>query len=72
MSILSASRYSDAIIVKPRTACRLLSVGNTRLYQLIKTGELDSFLDGRSRKITVASIERYISRRLAHIEESAP
>ena len=72
MSILSTSRHSDALIVKPRTACRLLSVGNTRLYELINTGQLDSFLDGRSRKITVASIERYISRRLVHIEENAP
>jgi hypothetical protein len=47
----------------------LLNCGNTRLYELIGAGELDSFLDGRSRKITVESIHRYIQRRLQ--EDSA-
>jgi hypothetical protein len=31
---------------------------------LIAAGELDSFLDGRSRKITVESIYRYVRQRL--------
>jgi len=53
------------LVVKPRTACRMLDCGNTRLYQLLGTGELDSYLDGRSRKITVESIRRYIAQRLA-------
>jgi len=43
----------------------MLNCGNTRLYELIGAGELDSFLDGRSRKITVESIQRYIERQLA-------
>jgi hypothetical protein len=34
-------------------------------YELINTGQLDSFLDGKARKITVASILRYIARKLA-------
>jgi len=53
------------LVVKPRIACRLLDCGNTRLYELLAAGELQSFLDGRSRKITIASIEAYIARRLA-------
>jgi hypothetical protein len=40
-------------------------MGNTRLYELLAAGELESFLDGRSRKIIVESIHQYISRRLA-------
>ena len=65
------SRYATAqldmgpLVVKPRTACRMLDCGNTRLYELLGTGELESFLDGRSRKITVESIRRYIAQRLA-------
>jgi hypothetical protein len=43
----------------------MLTCGNTRGYELLAAGELDSFLDGRSRKITVESIRRYVSRRLA-------
>jgi hypothetical protein len=52
------------LVVSPRRARHLLDVGNTRLYELLAANELDSFLDGRSRKITVESIHRYISRRL--------
>jgi hypothetical protein len=46
----------------------MLNCGNTRLYELLTAGELDSFLDGRSRKITVDSIRRYIARQLAQAE----
>jgi hypothetical protein len=51
------------LVVSPRRAMRMLDCGRTRLYQLIKR-ELDSYNDGRSRKITVESIHRYIARRL--------
>jgi hypothetical protein len=53
------------LIVKPKVAWKLLGCSNTRGYELLAAGELDSFLDGRSRKITVESIYRYIRRRLA-------
>jgi hypothetical protein len=56
------------LLVKPRAACRLLACGNTRLYELLAAGELDSFLDGRSRKITIESIRRYVARRLNNNE----
>jgi excisionase family DNA binding protein len=52
------------LVVRPREACRLLAVGNTRLYQLIGNGELETYLDGRSRRITIGSIRAYIARRL--------
>lgn len=53
------------LVVKPKEARQLLRCSNTRLYELLGSGELDSFLDGRSRKIIVQSIHRYITRRLA-------
>jgi hypothetical protein len=66
MSTISAVAVSDEapLVVKPRTAWRMLACSNTRGYELLAAGELDSFLDGRSRKITVDSIRRYIARRL--------
>jgi hypothetical protein len=54
----------EPLVVKPKTAWRMLACGNTRGYELIAAGELESFRDGRSRKITVASIKSYIARRL--------
>jgi hypothetical protein len=39
--------------------------GNTRLYELLATREVEADVDGRSRKITVHSTRRYLARRLA-------
>jgi hypothetical protein len=58
-------REPGPLVVKPRVAWKMLSCSNTRGYELLASGELQSFLDGRSRKITVESIQRYIMRRLS-------
>jgi len=60
-----ASAGALPIVVKPKAACLMLSCGIVRLYELLNTGQLESFLDGRSRKITVRSIEAYVARKLA-------
>jgi hypothetical protein len=39
--------------------------GTERLWELINSGELESYLDGRARRITVASIKAHIARKLA-------
>jgi hypothetical protein len=55
----------EPLLVRPREAWRMLGVGNTRGYQLLNAGELETFKDGRSRKIIVSSIRAYIARKLA-------
>jgi hypothetical protein len=55
----------ERLVVSPRLARQILDCGNTRLYELLKNNELESFLDGRSRKIVVASIHAYVARKLA-------
>jgi hypothetical protein len=65
MSDSSTDNIHPPLLVCPREAWRLLSCGNTHGYALLAAGELQSFLDGRRRKITVASIRAYIDRRLA-------
>jgi excisionase family DNA binding protein len=64
---VQASRTAEPepLAVTPRQASRLLSIGNTKLYALLAAGELDSYRDGRSRKIVMASIQRRIARLLA-------
>jgi excisionase family DNA binding protein len=56
---------SAAIAVPPAEASRLLSISLSRLYALLRAGELDSYAEGRARRITVPSIHAYIARRLA-------
>jgi excisionase family DNA binding protein len=60
--------------VSPRQACRLLNIGNTHLYALIKNGELESYLEGRSRKVTMRSIRARHERQLVATRgtEAAP
>jgi excisionase family DNA binding protein len=53
------------LVVKPKVAWKMLGCGNTRGYELLATGELESYKDGRSRKITVASINAFVARQLA-------
>jgi hypothetical protein len=51
--------------VSPRIAWRMLGCGNTMGYALLGAGELESYTIGRARRITTASIHRYIARRLS-------
>ena len=60
------------LAVKPKVAARMLSCGLSRLYGLMAKGEIESYLDGRSRHITVASITAYIDRRLIATKAEMP
>jgi excisionase family DNA binding protein len=60
----------DPLAVSPRQACRLLNVGNTYLYELINNDELESYLEGRARKITMRSIRTRQERQLAAAREA--
>jgi hypothetical protein len=52
------------LIVSPSQACVMLSIGMTQCYALMNSGALESFKDGKSRKITVRSIETYVESRV--------
>jgi hypothetical protein len=53
-----------AYAVRPKVAARLAGHGLTKLYELLNSGELESFLDGSTRLVVVASITNR-QRRLA-------
>jgi excisionase family DNA binding protein len=59
------------LAVSPREASRLLSIGISHLYALMRAGELDNFHCGRARRIPIQSIQEYVARRLA-IGNNAP
>jgi len=52
------------LVVRPKEAERMLDTSHDRLYQLIASGDIQSYLDGSSRKILVSSIEAFIQRKL--------
>jgi len=55
----------EPIVVRPKQACALLGCGLTYLFDLLNKGELESYRDGRSRLITLASIRARVARKLA-------
>jgi excisionase family DNA binding protein len=56
----------EPLSVAPREACRLLSIGITRLYELLADGELQSYVEGnRARRVLYQSIRAYVDRRVA-------
>ena len=52
----------DALLLTPEEAARLLRVGRTTIYGLIKTGELRPVHIGRSCRLARAELERYVNR----------
>jgi excisionase family DNA binding protein len=53
------------LAVPPLEAARLLMISRSQVYGMMRAGELESYLDGRVRRITTDSIQRYIARRIA-------
>jgi len=62
----------EPLVVSPLVAGRMLDRGRKTIYRLMAEGELVSFKDGRSRKITVASIHEHIDRCMAASAGSKP
>ena len=54
-----------ALALSPKKAAAALDCGITRIYELINSGELDSYLDGHARRITVDSLRRFQAKLLA-------
>ncbi|MHB8294518.1 MAG: helix-turn-helix domain-containing protein [Acidimicrobiales bacterium] len=58
-----ASRKADTIphlLLTPEAAAGALSIGRSRVYELMASGELRSIRIGRSRRIPVAALEELI------------
>jgi hypothetical protein len=55
----------EPLVCDVRAAEALLDEGKDRIYALIRSGELESYLDGGSRKISVSSIKARVARKLA-------
>jgi excisionase family DNA binding protein len=53
------------LVASPNQTMRAIQVSRKKLYELINAGELESYTEGKSRRITIKSINEYIERRLA-------
>jgi len=53
----SISDTPTPLLVAPKTACALLGIGNTKLYELIGQKRLAVVKFGKATRITMSSIE---------------
>jgi hypothetical protein len=68
MSQMSTAHSDDEygpLVISPKGMATILDCSLTKVYEIINGQEVESYLDGHSRKIVVASIRRYIAKRLA-------
>jgi Helix-turn-helix domain len=67
LTLLQTGESDGALVATPNEAMQKLRIGRAKLYELLNSDppELDSYTDGRSRRITLVSIDAYIMRRLA-------
>ena len=61
----SASVFTPPpLLVSVKQACRILSVGETRMYELLGTNAIRSCNLGRSRLIEYASLKQFVKTQL--------
>lgn len=58
-------------MLKVEQAAARAALGRTKMYELIKTGEIQSVKVGRSRRIPVEALDAYVARLLAEQRQVA-
>jgi excisionase family DNA binding protein len=66
-SVTGSERLDDLQLYEVTDAMRMLRLGKTAIYELIRSGRLRSVKQGRARRIPAAAIRDYI----ALLEEEA-
>ena len=55
---------TEPLVVSPKRGCQMLDCSMTRFYELLNSGQIESYREGKSRKAIVASIKAHIARQL--------
>jgi excisionase family DNA binding protein len=56
-----APQNSKPLAVSVKTACRLLGIGNTKMWELIRNGRVQTAPLGRKRLVIYRSLERLLA-----------
>lgn len=54
----------EPLAVPPKAAFAAIGVGVTKGYELINSGELETFKVGRATRVTTESVRAYVSRQI--------
>lgn len=61
----------DQLLYRPKEAAKALGIGRDKLYDLIRSGRLDSVKDGGARFITADAMRAYVELLRAEASEAA-
>jgi excisionase family DNA binding protein len=56
-------RLSTPLLVRVEEAARILSLGRSKIYELMGSGELPSVKCGKARRIPLAALEQWVAAR---------
>jgi excisionase family DNA binding protein len=59
----------DKLLYRPKEACVMLGIGRSKLYELLRSGRLESHTEGRTRLIPADALCAYVA--LLAIERDA-
>jgi excisionase family DNA binding protein len=62
---MGASKGAVRLLLRPEEAADAIGVSRARMYELLAAGEISSLKIGRSRRIPLSELERWIARELA-------
>ncbi len=51
----------DKLLYRPKEACAVLGIGRDKLYDLLRSGRLDSLKDGGARLIPADAMRAYVA-----------
>lgn len=52
----------DRLLLIPEDAAKIIGVGRTKLYELLRTGAIESVRIGRARRIPADALHDYVTR----------
>lgn len=62
----------EPLAFRPETAAETIGVGRTTMYELLRTGEIESIKIGRSRVIPADALRDYLTRKRETTAETVP
>jgi excisionase family DNA binding protein len=66
---MDESNLPRPLAVRVREACRLTGIGRSRLYELIRAGDIGVFKVGAMTLISTAELERFLAMQQARQQE---
>jgi excisionase family DNA binding protein len=59
---LDVTLATERLLLRPEEVAGILGVGRTKVFELIRTGELRSIKLGRSRRVSTEAVASYVRR----------